>query len=166
MNGAVTMARNVYLGFGGLAGKLEPFALLLARLLVARVFWLSGLGKVENVNFLGLRLPTFSMDNSTYFLFKNVFFPELPKWFTDIAAIMAAIGELTLPLLLVFGFVTRLGALGLFAMTAVIQIFVFQDAWWPTHAWWMAVLFILIARGPGAWSADRFLGLERPSKQT
>jgi putative oxidoreductase len=101
------------------------------------------------------------MDNSTYFLFKNIFFPELPKWFTDIAAIMAAIGELTLPLLLVFGFLTRLGALGLLIMTAVIQIFVFQDAWWPTHAWWMAILFLLMAKGPGAWSVDRLTGLER-----
>jgi len=157
---ALTKARNIYLSLTTYADKLEPLALLLARLLVARVFWLSGLGKVQTVNVLGLRLPTPSMDNSTYFLFKNVFFPDLPKWFTDIAAVMAAIAELTLPLLLLFGVLTRFSAFGLLAMTAVIQIFVFPDAWWPTHAWWMAILFVLVARGPGSWSVDRLVKLE------
>jgi len=161
MAAALKFTRNLYLKMGDYADWLEPLALLLARLLVARVFWLSGLGKVQTFDILGLRLPTPVMDNSTYFLFKNVFFPELPKWFTDIAAVMAAIGELTLPLLLVFGVLTRLGALGLFVMTAVIQIFVFPESWWAPHAWWMAILFILIARGPGAWSVDRYIGFEK-----
>ncbi len=161
MAAAIQTAKEFYLKLTGWADWLEPLALLLARLLVARVFWMSGLGKVQTFDILGVRLPTPVMDNSTYFLFKNVFFPELPKWFTDIAAVMAAIGELTLPLLIVFGFLTRLGALGLLVMTVVIQIFVFPDAWWPTHAWWAAILVVLIARGPGRWSVDRYLGTEK-----
>ena len=161
MIGIVRKGKEAYVGVSGLLDKLEPLALFLMRLLVARVFWVSGLGKVETIDVLGLRLPTPSMDQSTFFLFKNIFFPELPKWFTDIAAVMSAIGELTLPLLLVFGFFTRLGALGLLAMTMVIQLFVFPDAWWPTHAWWAAALVILLARGPGSWSVDRVIGLQR-----
>jgi len=161
MTAAVARAKSIYQSAGSLLSFLEPLALLLARLLVARVFWLSGLGKVQNIEVLGLRLPTPMMDNGTFFLFGNVFFPGKPEWFTDTAAVLSAIGELTLPILLTLGLFTRFGALGLLAMTAVIQIFVFQDAWWPTHAWWMAVLFVLIARGPGAWSLDRLLGLEK-----
>lgn len=161
MTAAVARVRSLYLTAGSLLSYLEPLALLLARLLVARVFWLSGLGKVKNIEVVGLRLPTPMMENSTYFLFGNVFFPGKPEWFTDAAAVLSAFGELTLPILLCFGLFTRFGALGLLVMTAVIQIFVFQDAWWPTHAWWIAVLLILIARGPGAWSLDRMLGLEK-----
>lgn len=161
MTVAVARVRSLCLSAGSLLSYLEPLALLFARLLVARVFWLSGLGKVENIEVLGLRLPTPMIENSTFFLFGNVFFPGKPEWFTDTAAVLAAIGELTLPIPLTLGLFTRFGALGLLAMTAVIQIFVFQDAWWPTHAWWMVVLFILIARGPGAWSLDRALGLEK-----
>lgn len=154
-------ARTLYANATDLANYLEPVALLLARLLVARVFWQSGLQKVQTVDVLGLRLPTPMMENSTYFLFGNVFFPGKPEWFTDSAAVLSAIGELTLPLLLVFGIATRVGALGLLAMTLVIQLYVFPDAWWATHAWWMAVLALIFARGPGALSLDRLTGLER-----
>ncbi|WP_245300251.1 DoxX family protein [Methylocystis bryophila] len=52
------------------------------------------------------------------------------------------------------GFLTRLSALGLLAMTMVIQIFVYPDAWWTVHAYWVALLVVLIARGPGAISLD------------
>jgi putative oxidoreductase len=41
-------------------------------------------------------------------------------------------------------------------MTAVIEIFVFPDAW-PTHGTWAACFLILIARGPGAVSLDHLI---------
>jgi putative oxidoreductase len=41
-------------------------------------------------------------------------------------------------------------------MTAVIQLFVYPDAW-PTHLTWAALMILLIARGPGALSLDRTL---------
>lgn len=161
MAAVLTKARTLYATATTFANYLEHLALLFARLLVARVFWQSGLQKVQTVDVLGLRVPTPVMENSTFFLFGNVFFPGKPEWFTDTAAVLSAIGELTLPLLLVLGFATRIGALGLLIMTLVIQLFVIQDAWWATHAWWMAVLFILLARGPGALSLDQLFGLER-----
>ena len=163
MNAVVTKSREIYLGLSDLLNKLEPLALLGARLLVARVFWMSGLGKVNTVDFLGLRLPTFDMQGSTYYLFRSEFFPDLSPGLAKLAAIGAATGELTLPLLLVFGIFTRVGALGLLVMTLVIQIFVFPDVWWSVHAWWAAILFILIAKGPGAISLDNVLGLTRKS---
>lgn len=42
-------------------------------------------------------------------------------------------------------------------MTIVIQIFVYPDAWWTVHAYWMAILTVLIAPGPGAISLDHLL---------
>ena len=43
-------------------------------------------------------------------------------------------------------------------MTAVIQGFVYPDAW-PTHLSWAGLLLVVIARGAGAWSLDRALGI-------
>lgn len=146
------------------AERLEPAALLFARLLVARMFWLSGLGKVETVTLGPLRFPTPEMQSSTYFLFAEEFFPNLPEAAARLMAVFAASGELTLPLMLVFGLLTRAGALGLLLMTAVIQIFVFPGEWWPVHAWWAAVLLIIFVRGPGLFSLDFLLGLERRRK--
>ena len=40
-------------------------------------------------------------------------------------------------------------------MTLVIQTFVYPDAW-PMHLTWAALLILLMARGGGAVSLDRF----------
>lgn len=156
--------QGLYLSIGSLLEQAEPVVLLALRLVVARVFWNSGLAKVETFEVLGLRLPTFEIQNGTFFLFENVFFPGAPDWFTDAAAIGATIGELTLPLLLVFGLLTRFGALGLLVMTAVIQIFVLPAEWWSVHAWWAGCLAVLLVRGGGYLSVDRFLGLNTPQR--
>jgi putative oxidoreductase len=62
--------------------------------------------------------------------------------------------EYALPLLLVPGLCTRGAALGLPGMTAVIEIFVYPDAW-PTHLGWAALLLPLMTKGGGRWSLDR-----------
>jgi len=41
-------------------------------------------------------------------------------------------------------------------MTAVIEIFVYPQAW-PTHIRWAAMLLILLCRGPGELSIDQLL---------
>jgi putative oxidoreductase len=78
-----------------------------------------------------------------------------------VAAHVAAYAEHLFPILLVAGLFTRVSALALLIMTAVIEIFVYPDAW-PTHLSWAGLLLPLIARGGGAWSLDRLLGIERP----
>ena len=47
-------------------------------------------------------------------------------------------------------------------MTLFIQLAVFPtwSHWVNPAMWWAAVLFALVACGPGAWSLDRLLGLE------
>jgi putative oxidoreductase len=44
-------------------------------------------------------------------------------------------------------------------MTAVIQIFVYPDAW-ATHLSWATLLLLLIGRGGGAMALDRVIGLK------
>lgn len=59
------------------------------------------------------------------------------------------------------GLFTRVGALGLLGMTAVVEIFVYPEAW-PTHLSWAAILLPLIARGGGRWTLDALFGIDRP----
>ena len=50
-------------------------------------------------------------------------------------------------------------ALALLLMTAVIEVFVYPDAW-PTHLSWAGLLLPLVAFGGGRLSLDRWLGRE------
>jgi putative oxidoreductase len=77
--------------------------------------------------------------------------PLLPP---EIAASMALAIEIACPILLVLGLATRLAVLVLLGMTAVIQTFVYPDAW-PTHLQWTAMMLVLLCRGAGAFSLDR-----------
>lgn len=124
-----------------------PVALML-RLFPALVFWQSGRTKVEGL----------SIKDSTWFLFETEYaLPVIPH---EVAAVLATVAEHLLPVLLILGLCTRLSALGLLGMTAVIQIFVYPDAW-MTHGLWAAPLLAVAARGPGQWSADHLIGLDR-----
>ena len=118
-----------------------------ARLALGAIFFLSGRTKVEG--FL-------TLTEGTYALFREEYkVPLLPP---EIAAHLATYAEHLLPALLVAGFLTRLSALGLLGMTAVIQLFVYPDAW-PTHLTWAVPLLYLAGRGAGPLSADRALGI-------
>jgi putative oxidoreductase len=129
-----------------LSAVLPPaLQLLLARAGIAAVFFLSGRTKVEGL---------LTLKPSTYELFRTEY--ALPLIPAEVAAPLAAYAEHLFPLLLVLGLCTRLSAAALLGMTAVIEIFVYPDAW-PTHLLWSAVLIPLIAQGGGAWSLDRLL---------
>jgi putative oxidoreductase len=121
--------------------------LLLDRVAVAAIFFLSGRTKVQGL---------FTIKDSTYELFRSEY--ALPLVPPELAAQMAATAEHVFPLLLVLGLCTRGAALGLLGMTAVIEIFVYPDAW-PTHLSWAALLLPLVARGGGGWSLDQRMNL-------
>ena len=125
---------------------LPPWLLLLvARLGVANVFWMSGRTKVEGL---------LTVKASTLYLFEYEYkVPLLPP---DFAAYAATYAEHILPVLLVLGLFTRFSALGLIAMTLVIQLFVLPDGW-PTHLLWMAPLLVVVRYGAGPVSLDRVL---------
>ncbi|MCA1653744.1 MAG: DoxX family protein [Sphingomicrobium sp.] len=127
--------------------------LLVARLGIAAVFFLSGRTKVDGL---------LTITDGTYELFRTDY--KLPLVPPEIAAHAATYSEHLFPVLLVLGLFTRPAALALFGMTAVIEIFVYPDAW-PTHLSWAGLLLLLIARGGGAWSLDKLLKIEPRRKE-
>ena len=108
------------------------------RFAVATVFWNSAMAKLANWD------TTLSLFSDEYQL------PLLPP---EIAAYAAATVELTTPVLLVLGLLTRPAAFVLLGMTAVIEIFVYPQSW-PTHIQWAAMLVVLLCRGAGKLSLD------------
>ena len=112
---------------------------LVLRLGVALVFWRSGLTKLPLGN------PT------VIALFREEYrVPLLPP---ELAAYLATFVELSCPVLLVLGFLTRPAAAVLLAQTLVIQLFVYPMNY-PDHLLWAGPLLYLLLRGPGRWSFD------------
>ena|SRR6185369_4324680 len=123
---------------------LQPLALLVARLYVAKVFFLSGLTKLRDWDI------TLALFMDEYHV------PLLPP---EVAAALGTAGELALPALLVLGFATRFGALGLFFVNAVAAISLpeITEAALQQHVFWGSLLIGLVLWGPGRWSVDHWL---------
>jgi putative oxidoreductase len=120
------------------------FIALAARIFSAAVFWQSGQTKVAGWN----------LKPSAIALFANEY--QLPLINPTIAAYASAFSEHFFPILLVIGLATRFSALALLFMTAVIEIFVYPDAW-RTHGVWATCFLLVIARGPGWLSLDHLI---------
>ena len=131
------------------AEKLLPLSLLLLvqRLGIAAVFFMSGRTKVDGI---------LTVNDTAFELFQTDYVLPLVK--PEIAAYAATYSEHLFPILLVLGLFTRLSAGALLVMTLVIEIFVYPDAW-PTHLSWAGLLLPLIAFGGGKVSLDCFLKL-------
>ncbi|HEY5324451.1 MAG TPA: DoxX family protein [Caldimonas sp.] len=121
--------------------------LLVSRIGIAAVFFQSGRTKVEG---------WLTVTGTAVGLFRDEY--RLPLVDPTLAAHAAAYAEHLFPLLLALGLCTRFAALALLGMTAVIEIFVYPDAW-PTHLSWAAPLLLLAARGSGRFSLDRAMAL-------
>ena len=152
--------------FSRMAGSLEriPDSLvaLVARVGIGATFWLSGQTKIEGLVLdpVGLHAqwgwPRVS--ESALELFRSEY--ALPLIPPELAAPLAACSEHLFPLMLLLGLGTRYAALALLGMTAVIEFFVYPDAW-PTHGVWAACLLYLAARGGGVLSLDYLLARRR-----
>jgi putative oxidoreductase len=120
-----------------------PYAILAPplRAAIATVFWNSATAKLANWD-------------TTIELFTDEY--KVPLLTPEIAANLALAIELTTPVLLVLGLLTRAAAFVLLGMTAVIEIFVYPQAW-PTHIQWAAMLLVLVCRGAGTISLDHVL---------
>jgi putative oxidoreductase len=147
-----------------------PYALiaLFLRIVAAHPFFVSGQTKIEGPTIDGehlgldmtIQIPT-GLRDAVIALFAEEY--KLPYISPEYAAYLTAALEFVLPILLVLGLATRFSAFGLLAITLVIQLFVYPDAWWTAHSYWTALLIVLIARGPGALSLD-YLLFGRPSR--
>jgi putative oxidoreductase len=143
-------AVDIYLRGDRLIALLPPAVALLAlRLALAIPFWRSGLTKWDG--FL-------SLSSGARYLFEqefklHIFGQTLAYPFPLTAAVLAGVGEIVLPVLLVLGLFTRYAALGVLFMTVVIQLTI-PDGLINFHLPWAAMALGLMAFGGGRISAD------------
>ena len=124
---------------GLLESRLAPLTDLLIRLALFLVFFVAGVAKLEDWP------ATLAQFQSEYPL------PLLPY---ALAATLAASDELVASLLVLIGLGTRLAALPLLAQALVIQYGLGPAYHTAEHQFWILLLLLLIARGPGRFSLD------------
>ena len=114
---------------------------LAGRIGVGAVFFKAGLLKYKSWEF-------------TVLLFRDEY--RVPQLDPAVAARMAMVQELTIPIFLFLGLGTRLATLPLLGMILVIQVFVYPNAF-NDHLVWGAILLLLLTRGPGVFSLDHVI---------
>lgn len=130
----------------------EAIMLLFVRVALAGIFWRSGRTKIDEGSWLTISDSALSLFETEY---AGVPLPPL------LAAVAATVAEHVFPALLVAGLATRLSAAALLAMTMVIQIFVYPEAWWSVHLLWVALALVLIVCGGGRASLDALIARRR-----
>jgi len=137
----VTAARRIIVA---LETYLAPVLDLAVRLWVARVFFLSGLTKIQSWD-------------STLSLFENEYsVPLLPP---EVAAYMGTFTELFFPILLVVGLGTRFaaGVLFVFNIIAVVSYPDLGEVGLKDHQYWGLLLLFPLLHGPGKIAIDHFI---------
>lgn len=138
-----------------------PYALvaLVLRLAMARAFFLDGQSRI-----LGPRLPLNIQDFSYSLtlpaapgretvaaIAAGILPSQLPPEFVAQALVWA---EFALPIMLVLGIGTRFAAVGLLAVTLVMQFVLAPQLLWSAHVYWAAILLVLVSLGGGMVSID------------
>jgi putative oxidoreductase len=116
---------------------------LLARAAIAGVFWRAASAKLANFDL-------------TIALFQDEYLRNLPFLPAAAMAYIATGMEIVMPALILAGLLTRLATLPLIGMTLFIQLFVYPTSW-PDHLIWIALLTVLLSRGPGVVSVDALM---------
>ena len=137
----VATARRIIVTLEAYLAPLLDFAV---RFWLARVFFLSGLTKIQSWD-------------STLSLFENEYaVPLLPP---ELAAYMGTFTELFFPVLLVLGLGTRFaaGVLFVFNIIAVVSYPDLGEVGLKDHQYWGLLLLIPLLHGPGKISIDHFI---------
>ncbi len=123
---------------------LAPVLDLGIRLLVAGVFFQSGLVKIQSWS-------------STVALFENEY--EVPLLPPELAAYLGTGAELVLPVFLALGLGGRLAAAALFVFNilAVVSYPDLSEVGLKDHQYWGLLLLVTVLHGPGKLSADHFI---------
>jgi putative oxidoreductase len=111
---------------------------LAGRVGVGAVFFKAGLLKYNSWDF-------------TVLLFRDEY--KVPLLDPAVAARIAMVQELTIPIFLFLGLATRLATLPMLGMIIVIQTFVYPNAY-NDHLVWGSILLLVLTRGPGVFSLD------------
>lgn len=127
-----------------LADRFQPLFLLLVRLYMSRVFFLSGLTKIRDWE-------------TTIALFTDEY--HVPLLSPEVAAAAGATGELVLPILLTLGLGGRFAAAGLFVVNliAVLSYPDIAEAAKMEHFYWGTAFVMLVVFGPGRYAVDAFI---------
>lgn len=116
--------------------RMGPLLFLIVRVWVARIFWDSGLSKIQSWS-------------TTLLLFHNEY--KVPYISSELAAYLTTATELICPILLVIGFASRLATLPMLIVTAVIQSTYLCS---NEHLYWAMLLGLILCYGPGQLSVD------------
>ena len=135
----------------------QDLASLALRCALAVPFFRSGLTKWDG---------WFVLSDSTRYLFTeefrlHMFGAEIPYPAPNVAALLSGSFEILLPVLLVLGLGTRVAALAVLGMTAIIQLTV-PDGWANFHLPWAAMALGIACFGPGRIALDELLGAKQP----
>jgi putative oxidoreductase len=133
--------------------------LLLLRVALAIPFWRSGLTKWDGFLNLSSGARYLFTEEFRLHIFGQAFAYPAPLTM----AFLAGLGEVILPVLLVLGLGTRFAALGILAMTVIIQLTV-PDGLVNFHLPWFAMAGALVVYGGGTLSVDRLIGLVMGSR--
>ena len=133
-----------YLAGTRLLNMLQSVLLLGFRLYVSRVFFMSGLTKIQDWS------VTIALFTDEYHV------PLLPP---SLAALMGTATELGMPLLLALGLATRFGAFVLFFFNiiAVISYAALPDIAVKDHILWGTMILVVLLFGPGKVSLDHLI---------
>lgn len=141
---------------GAVLNHLQSLLLLAARLHVSWLFLVSGYLK-------------WSAWESTLSLFEEEY--QVPLLSPAMAAVLGTAGELLLPLLLIIGWLTRIGAIGLSAVNIMAVVSYYHvlgsegfEAALGQHWLWGVLLVAIAVWGPGHFSLDHWLGRRPPGR--
>ncbi|WNO09751.1 DoxX family protein [Teredinibacter sp. KSP-S5-2] len=120
------------------------------------VFWQSAQKKISGIEFLGQDWAFWNVTDRTIALFQYSYnIPLIPP---EITAYIATFAEFFLSITILLGFMTRMSALCLLIMLAIIQFVVlFPNGDWQTHLLWAGMMVYLLKNGSGSLSLDNLI---------
>jgi len=120
-----------------------PIANVCARVYVGLEFFRSGMTKIEDFE-------------TTVEMFEEEWI--VPFLSPQVSAVLATVGELALPVLLILGIFTRFAAAGLLVMAIVIEFIVFNGSGeYAQHYYWMIIFAMLVGYGGDKLSVDNLI---------
>jgi len=124
--------------------SLHTVLALIARIYVAKIFFMSGLTKIQDWD-------------TTLFLFEEEY--QVPFLPADLAAYLGTAGELIFPILLLIGMASRFSALALSVVNivAVVSLADIAPAALYLHIIWGMLLTYVVLYGAGTLSLDRWI---------
>lgn len=146
------------------ACRFIPYAVvaLALRLMMAKVFFFDGQALINGLRYsldvqgfqVSVLVPTQIKAEAIAALTAAQPLLPLPPFATGY---VLGYAEFILPIMLAIGFGTRLAALGLLLVTALIQLYAAPEILWSVHIYWAAILAVLLSQGPGQLSLDHLM---------